>query len=349
MTKEFMGFKGVNNICTKGKDPMRAHQRKSAKGFTLVEEQVVIGIIALLISILLPALNKAKRAANTLACMANLRSIAQTMQIYATEQKGWILGSPETTGAFLNSSVYTSTNCPMLCEDWDWESPVATLMKASYDVLGSTAHRTARFVFLCNYKPFMCPENDALFGPFDTKSGITAIVPLISYNAAAMFLQGNDFIQTTTTGPKGGIDYHPKITKVGNPSLKIFMADGGKFNNQGTQVPDYNLKYAGLSGESNDYADYGAGNAFSEAYLGTGLIFAMRHGARVPGRPMGEYKFNAVFFDGHAETLDARTGSNPNLWMPKGATVPVQSPYELTDDAVKIFNIDKTKPYPITQ
>jgi prepilin-type processing-associated H-X9-DG protein len=56
--------------------------------FTLVELLVVIGIIALLISILLPVLNKVRDEANTVACSAQLRSIMQGVMIYASQNHG---------------------------------------------------------------------------------------------------------------------------------------------------------------------------------------------------------------------------------------------------------------------
>src|SRR5688500_8092259 len=60
-----------------------------SRAFTLVELLVVIGIIALLISILLPSLNRARASAKLVSCQSQLRQIYQALAIYAANNKGF--------------------------------------------------------------------------------------------------------------------------------------------------------------------------------------------------------------------------------------------------------------------
>ena len=67
--------------------------RRRPTGFTLVELLVVIGIIALLIAILMPALRRAKESANAVQCSSNQRQLMMAFLMFANDHKGRLPGN----------------------------------------------------------------------------------------------------------------------------------------------------------------------------------------------------------------------------------------------------------------
>jgi prepilin-type N-terminal cleavage/methylation domain-containing protein/prepilin-type processing-associated H-X9-DG protein len=90
---------------------MTLHRTRVAnpRGFTLVELLVVIGIIALLISILMPALTKARQQAETVQCAAIMRGMSQAVHMYASENKQSL---PPTFGGYSNAPATGNVATP---------------------------------------------------------------------------------------------------------------------------------------------------------------------------------------------------------------------------------------------
>jgi prepilin-type N-terminal cleavage/methylation domain-containing protein/prepilin-type processing-associated H-X9-DG protein len=142
---------------------------KRVSGFTLVELLVVIGIIALLIGILLPALAKARDEANTVKCASNLRGIGQAIAQYIVDNQGTFPPSNFPTGLTISGGIIQDwppelgyTHWSALINGNAWQAATTYLLNASTPSL--SAPQLAPFENASAWGQFQCPalENGGL-------------------------------------------------------------------------------------------------------------------------------------------------------------------------------------------
>lgn len=185
------------------------------QGFTLVELLVVISIIALLLAVLMPSLNKARAQAQKIVCCNNMKTVLLAADIYALENRECyvpIVGGPDMTW---HINGITGTNPTWYHNDSFRKTVDLKSMKNSNDIKTQSASETLPDKFKCPADK-RTVENGGLY-----KSGNYVMGVSIAMNRMGL-------LKSTDTGwdyrIPGGYSY--KRTAVLSPGRKIFFADG---------------------------------------------------------------------------------------------------------------------------
>jgi prepilin-type processing-associated H-X9-DG protein len=164
---------------------MRAGPRRRV-GFSLVELVVVIGIVALLMAILLPAVNKARQHARTLSCLSNLRQIGQAAIAYGNLYNGYTVpgysdfsgwAGPSSLDAENYATVLVNTKCLSSPSVRGGTAALPGDQPSVFRCADGLSDQVATYLQPNNVSPKPASRSDGLAqNPWRVKSGSTGIV-----------------------------------------------------------------------------------------------------------------------------------------------------------------------------
>lgn len=176
------------------------------KGFTLVELLVVISIIALLLAVLMPALNKARKQGRKIVCSSSLRQIGLAFTTYAQNYDDWIVVAKDPRSS-ITSGPFAGQ------ESWNF-ALLPYVFKAKTDENGFDSVKNLWF----------CPEDkDAYPQGYGTFTSIHDQT-LTSYAENGLYVY-NGRNGTLKLGPAGGY----KFNQVRNPSSVMLLLETSYF------------------------------------------------------------------------------------------------------------------------